>query len=102
MASEPFYTDTGPYSPPTNCFPTWDTVMRMYTSRVYIPGMSKGDIESKELAIRHVSQILLDIWRSADGCPKTINAICYQLKTEVLPMYQKYRKGDYQSGENVI
>ena len=61
MASNPFNTDTGPYSPPNNYFPTWITVMQMFTSRVFIPGMSKGDSKSKELAIRHVSQIVLDI-----------------------------------------
>ena len=39
MASEPFFNDIGPYNPPTNCFPTWNTVMRMY--RVFHNDWSK-------------------------------------------------------------
>ena len=45
--------------------------------------------------MRQVCQIVHDIWISGDGCPKTFNAICYQFKTEVLPVYHKYRKGDF-------
>ena len=104
MASEPFFNDTGPYNPPTNCFPTWNTVMRMYLSRVYVPSMgrNKHEMDSPDATISQVSTIVHDIWVSGDGCPKTHKAIQNQFKSEVLPIYKKYRKGDFPSPDETV
>ena len=38
---EAFYHDTSPWTPPKNCFPTWDNVVRFYMSRIYTVGVGK-------------------------------------------------------------
>ena len=101
MASlEAFYQDSSPWTPPKNCYPTWDNVMRFYMSRVQshsVDGKGPRRTEmSPEQAIKDLADFCVGVWESGDGCPRFWIKVMELFKKDVLPIYQKYRKGDIQ------
>ena len=86
---ESFYNDTCPWTPPKNAYPTWDNVMRYYISRT-----SKSVQSSSDQVMNSLSMFCVEVWESGDGCPMTWQAVKKKFQSEVLPVYQKYRKGD--------
>lgn len=91
-----FYNDTEAWTPAKTSYLTWDQAVRFYMSRVPAPGQKKSTkySVSPEVAIKNLAMFCVDIWEAGDGCPKVWSSVVRQFKTEVLPMYKKYRKGD--------
>ena len=95
-----FYNDTSPWTPPNNSYPTWDNMMRYYISRVHSPSLGQGSVSERTIktspdqVIHDLALYCITVWESGDGCPKKIKAVKDQFKSEVYPVYQKYRKGD--------
>ena len=99
MASlEAFYQDSSPWTPPKNCYPTWDNVMRFYLSRVWshsVDGKGPRRTEvSPEQALKDLAVFCVGVWETGDGCPRSWIKVMELFKKDVLPIYQKYRKGD--------
>ena len=102
--SEAFYSDTSPWTPPKNAYPTWDHLMRFYMSRVYSTSSGGSDgaatprciNTSPDQVIHDLAVFCVMVWESGDGCPKGVQAVKAQFKTQIFPLYQKYRKGDIQ------
>ena len=66
-------------------------------SRIYAPGVGKGGRcikSSPDQVMKDLALFCIGVWESGDGCPKKWNAVADQFKSEVYPVYQKYRKGD--------
>ena len=67
-------------------------------SRIYAPGVGKEGgrsiKSSPDQVMKDLSLFCIGVWESGDGCPKRWNAVVDQFKSEVYPVYQKYRKGD--------
>ena len=87
-----FFSDSEAWHFPTYQYPTWDDCMRFYISR------TKNKVPQKS-AIYQLSEAVVKIWKSGDGCPKSWNIIMLQFENTVLPQYQKYRKGDTVTGK---
>ena len=86
--SVPFYDDEKPWDPATNCYPTWDDVVRFYISRTQNGNESQAEVK------RQLSLFVYNIWESGDGCPKAPKNIAAQFTSDVLSIYTKYRKGE--------
>ena len=81
-----FYSDTDPWNFETCKYPTWDDCMHYYMSRI-------NKFHQKTI-INHLAEAVEKIWKSGDGCPKSISSIRGQFENHVLATYQKYRRGD--------
>ena len=98
--SEAFYNDTSTWTPPKNAYPTWDHLMRFYMSRVYSTSSGGSDgaatprciNTSPDQVIHDLAVFCVMVWESGDGCPKGVQAVKAQFKTQIFPLYQKYRK----------
>ena len=82
-----FYDDKEPWRLPRDKYPTWDDCMRYCKSRI------SKDISHKSV-VNKLAEEVEAIWKSGDGCPKAKANIIVQFENSILPMYQKYRKGD--------
>ena len=87
MASlEGFYNDSSPWTPPTNCYPTWDTAMRFYKSRIQEEGIgSRGDKVSTESVAGELTKFCVDVWEVGDGCPGSWIKVEALFKKDILP-----------------
>ena len=47
-----------------------------------------------ESVIRDLANFCVDVWEAGDGCPRSWIKVMDLFKKDVLPVYQKYRKGD--------
>ena len=82
-----FYTDKNAWTFPPNQYPTWDDCMRFYMSRIQ-------ENMSQKAIIQSLAEEVEKIWKSGDGCPKSVSSIVTQFERYVLPQYKKNRKGD--------
>ena len=67
---ERFYHDDSPWTPPKNCYPTWDMAMRFYMSRTRIQGV-RGTEMTPESVIRDLANFCVDVWEAGDGYPRS-------------------------------
>ena len=70
---ESFYNDLEPWTPPSNGYPTYDDVMRFYSSR-----MRHGTPNSASEVKQDLGKF--DVLEKGDGCPKTIVNITKQFE----------------------
>ena len=92
-SQERFYHDDSPWTPPKNCYPTWDTAMRCYMSRTRVLGV-RGAEMTPESVIRDLAYFCVGVWEAGDGCPRSWIKVMEIFKKDVLPVYHKYRRGD--------
>ena len=60
----------------------------------------KGQAENPpETVIQKLAEEVEKFWKLGDGCPKSVSSIRKQFENDVLPQYQKYRKGDMKKKE---
>ena len=84
-----FYSDNEPWDFEKCKYPSWDDCMRYYMSRI-----NKDKKVPQKTIIHQLACAIEKIWKSGDGCPKSVSRIRYQFETCVLATYQKCRRGD--------
>ena len=84
-----FYSDNEPWDFEKCKYPSWDDCMRYYMSRI-----NKDKKVPQKTIIHQLACAIEKIWKSGDGCPKSVSSIRYQFETCVLATYQKCRRGD--------
>ena len=70
-SSEAFYSDTTPWTPPRNAYPTWDHLIRFYMTRIYSPATGITGAGTSSRCIKsspdHVIHDCVMVWESGDG-----------------------------------
>ena len=97
---EAFYHDTSPWTPPKNCYPTCDNVLRFYMFRIYAPGVGKEGgrciKSSPDQVIKDLSLYCIGVGESGDGC-EIVPALATRLKIVSLTLVVSWatRQRDY-------
>ena len=85
-----FYNDQEYWSPPTNCYPTWDDACRYVSSRTCHSATPR--LQVNDAAYRW-AQFVHDIWTAGDGCPLTVGRISSIYTQNVKPVFKSYKYG---------